>query len=220
MLFYAKYISANKYRYNYGRQANKTLRDILLPENPPIKLMNNLLLYRNDLAKKINQSPILDKIPNLNTTDWQFFPISKLFTIKGTKTTPIHTLEEIGKGIFPYLTTKAANNAVEDFYAEYTETGNILAIDSAVTGYCSYQAFNFSASDHVEKLIPKFIMNKYVAMFLVTMLNLDRYRYNYGRKASQTRMIERGIKLPAVNGEPDFVFMEKYIKHLKYSQLL
>jgi len=31
MLFYAQCIKANKYKYNYGRQANKTLKDILLP---------------------------------------------------------------------------------------------------------------------------------------------------------------------------------------------
>jgi len=31
MLFYAYVIEANKYRYNYGRQANKTLRNILVP---------------------------------------------------------------------------------------------------------------------------------------------------------------------------------------------
>lgn len=30
-LYYCMCIRANKYRYNYGRQANKTLKDILLP---------------------------------------------------------------------------------------------------------------------------------------------------------------------------------------------
>ena len=33
MLFYAKCISSNKYKYNYGRQANKTLKEILIPKN-------------------------------------------------------------------------------------------------------------------------------------------------------------------------------------------
>jgi hypothetical protein len=31
MLFYANCIRANRYKYNYGRQANKTLKDILVP---------------------------------------------------------------------------------------------------------------------------------------------------------------------------------------------
>ena len=55
-------------------------------------------------------------------------------------------------------------------------------------------------------------------MFLVTILNLEKYRYNYGRKASQARMKERSIKLPAKNGQPDWQFMEKYIKSLPYSK--
>jgi Type I restriction modification DNA specificity domain. len=37
MLFYAYVIEQNKYRYNYGRQANKTLKNILVPQ---IHLLN------------------------------------------------------------------------------------------------------------------------------------------------------------------------------------
>lgn len=35
MLFYAYCIRLNKYKYNYGRQANKTLKDILVPAQMP-----------------------------------------------------------------------------------------------------------------------------------------------------------------------------------------
>ena len=35
MLFYATCISKNKFRYNYGRQANKTLKDIRSPKECP-----------------------------------------------------------------------------------------------------------------------------------------------------------------------------------------
>lgn len=92
-----------------------------------------------------------------------------------------------------------------------------LTVDSAVLGYCSYQPFDFSANDHVEKLIPTFEMNKYVAMFLVTIMNLEKYRYNYGRKCSQTRMKQISIKLPSKKGQPDFEYMENFIKSLSYS---
>ncbi len=37
MLFYAHAISLNKYKYNYGRQANKTLKSILIPSKMPIE---------------------------------------------------------------------------------------------------------------------------------------------------------------------------------------
>ena len=57
-------------------------------------------------------------------------------------------------------------------------------------------------------------------MFFVTILNMEKYRYNYGRKASQTRMKEISIKLPEKNGSPDFLYMENYIKSLPYSKSL
>ena len=96
-----------------------------------------------------------------------------------------------------------------------------MTVDSAVVGYCSYQPLDFSASDHVEKLIPKFKRTKYIAMFLVTIINAEHHRYNYGRKASQSRMREVEIKLPSKpDGTPDFEFMDNYIKSLPYSASL
>src|SRR4030042_4358783 len=35
IIFYCYCIYKNKYRYNYGRQANKTIKDILIPEKLP-----------------------------------------------------------------------------------------------------------------------------------------------------------------------------------------
>ena len=35
MLFYAYCLQMNKYKYNYGRQANRTLKDILIPAEMP-----------------------------------------------------------------------------------------------------------------------------------------------------------------------------------------
>jgi len=42
MLFYAQCIKANKYKYNYGRQANKTLKDILLPSKFDSEFIYNI----------------------------------------------------------------------------------------------------------------------------------------------------------------------------------
>ncbi|MDE0471463.1 MAG: restriction endonuclease subunit S [Ekhidna sp.] len=217
MLFYAKCINFNKYRYNYGRQANKTLKELLIPSQIPSKTRKHLDLYFKEQLNLISQKSFTLNSISLNSTKWRMFKLTDLFTITGSKTTPLLELEEYGTGGFSYVTTQSTNNGVEGFYDFSTEEGNVLTVDSAVLGYCSYQELNFSASDHVEKLIPKFDMNEYVAMFLVTIINLERYRYNYGRKCSQARMKEINIKLPSKNSEPDFEFMEDYIKTLPYS---
>ena len=217
MLAYSKYISANKFRYNYGRQANKTLKDLLIPKKIPSDLISKLKKYYDKINSQISPKPDINEKIKLNTENWKSFNLIDLFEIKGSKTTPLLELQEYGIGRYPYVTTQATNNGVEGFYDFFTEEGNVLTIDSAVVGYCAYQKLPFSASDHVEKLIPKFEMNDYVALFFTTILNLEQYRFNYGRKASQTRLKKIKIKLPEKNEKPDFEFMEKYIKSLPYS---
>ena len=121
-------------------------------------------------------------------------------------------------GKYPYITTQAENNGVEGHYDFFTEQGGMITVDSAVAGFASWQPDNFSASDHVEKLIPLFPINAYIALFLVTLLNANQFRYNYGRKASQTRLRKQQIRLPLhKNGTPDFALMENYIKSLPFS---
>lgn len=58
-------------------------------------------------------------------------------------------------------------------------------------------------------------------MFLVTILQMEKYRYNYSRKMGSDRLKTFKIKLPkTVGGNPDWKFMEDYIKSLPYSSNL
>jgi len=210
-LFYCHCIKMNAYRYRYGRQANKTLKNIELPESPD---------WLKDFT--IDYSPITTKIPRrdlpMKTTTWKRFKLEDWFDVSGTKTTKIGVLEIYGQGKYPYITTQSSHNAVAGYYDFYTEKGNVLVIDSAVTGFCSFQEHNFSASDHVEKLTPKFHLNKYIGLFLATMINQNGFRYNYGRKYNQEKIKNTMIKLPAdSSGNPDWIFMENYIKALPHS---
>ena len=115
------------------------------------------------------------------------FRLDEIFEISGSKTTPKLKLEEIGLGKFPYVTTQATSNGIAGFYNFWTEKGNCITIDSAVLGTAFYQKENFSASDHVEILRPKFKINEKIALYFATLLNrmarvLD---YSYGKKRSQ-----------------------------------
>ena len=192
------------------------------------KTIKNYLSYlvltdQYNLYKKIPEKRIKESNPceltNIDT--WQKFELKRLFEVKGTKTTKLDDLNLSGIGKYPYVTTQSVNNGVAGYYNLFTEKGNVLTADSAVVGFCSYQENDFSASDHVEKLLPKFEMNKYVAMFLTTIINLENYRYSYGRKFNQTKIKDTIIKLPVDSqGNPDWQFMENYIKSLPYSDLI
>lgn len=209
-MFYAMCINANAYKYSYGRQANKTLKNIVIPDKVPEWVTN--YKFNTSILETNNNSTALNK------NDWKGFLISDLFDVCGTKTTSIEELNTYGHGEYPYVTTQSSNNGINAYYNYYTEKGNVLVIDSAVVGYCSYQEKDFSASDHVEKLIPKFELNKYIALFLVTIINNENYKYSYGRKFNQTKIKNTVIYLPTTEcGKPDWHYMEQYIKSLPYS---
>ena len=216
-LFYCLCLGKNRFRYSaFGREANRTLGLIEVPE------------YMSDAFQEIQlekavPSPdaILATTVKLSSVKWKGFQLAELFDIAGTKTTPIARLDSHGLGDYPYVTTRATNNGVHDFYDHATEKGNVLVVDSAVVGYCSYQRGDFSASDHVEKLTPRFDMNQYLGIFLATVINHNQYRYSYGRKASQKRLRKTWIKLPSTaDGKPNWQFIEDFIKSLPYSRSL
>lgn len=188
-------------------------------------------LYSNNLQETVSKESLEQKKIHLDFTTWEEVKIGHdeatnpegLFIIKGSKTTDKKILDEGHKGEetpYPYVTTQATNNGVRAFYDTFTDEGNILTIDSAVAGFCSFQPLHFTASDHVEKLIPVFPLNVYRAMFLTTVINMEQYRYSYGRKFNQERIRETKIKLPFKNGKIDWEFIESYIKGLPYSKHL
>jgi len=216
LLFYCMSIKSNAFRYSFGRQANKTLKDILLPSKNEIPAW----VYETNIKEQLKES-ILNENIELNIENWKSFNLFDLFKIKGSKSIVYRDVKKYGDGKYPYVVTASKNNGVRGFFDYWTEEGNVLTIDSATVGSCFYQKEKFSASDHVEKLIPNFNMNSYIATFLTTVINLEQYRYGYGRKFAQKRIKETVIKLPAKeNGEPDFEFMENYIKSLPYSKNL
>ena len=235
LLYICVLINKEQYRFSYGRNCCDRISEFKIklpvtPEGTPDwKYMEDFVKDQiiPQLPKKAQRvwlqkydtKPQLQEKIKLNTQDWKWFNYTDLFMISGSKTTPIEELETYGKGKYPYVTTQAVNNGVEGYYNYCTEKGGVLTVDSAVLGFCSYQENDFSASDHVEVLTPLFEMNRYIAIFLVTLINNEQYRYSYGRKCSQIKLRNSKIKLPATpSGEPDWKFMENYIKSLPFSR--
>ena len=152
-IFYCLCLSKNRFRYSaFGREANRTLGTIEVPIEMPESLQGIKTEDFNQVA-----TPVIKENFDLTDVQWDNFHLSDLFHISGTKTTTVSRLKEYGLGNCPYITTQATNNGVRGFYNHATEKGNVLTVDSAVLGFCSYQRYDFSASDHVEKLNPNLI---------------------------------------------------------------
>ena len=61
--------------------------------------------------------------------------------------------------------------------------------------------------------------NIYTGLFITALLNKERFRYNYGRAFTMDIIAKTRIKLPVTpSGEPDWKFMEDYIKSLPFSR--
>ena len=176
---------------------------------------------KNGISAEVSAKSVLNKKLEFNINDWKEFKIESedLFRVTGSKSIVKYDVVEYGAGKYPYVVTSSENNGVEGLYDYYTEKGNVLTIDSATVGSCFYQEYDFSASDHVEKLIPRSEkFNKYNALFISTVINLEQIRYGYGRKFAQKRIKITKIKLPVdKNGDVDYEFMENYIKTMPYS---
>ncbi len=209
-LYWCMAIRANAYRFNYGRQANKTLKNIILPDIVP------------DWVKEVKIKPVSTTIIGsgmLEPTDWRGYPMASLFRfVKGKRLIKADMIP----GDLNYLGAVSENNGVrEKIEVNYSWKPNCITINyNGSVGEAFYQSKPFWASDDVNVLYAKdfWKMNKYIAMFLITVIKANKYRFGYGRKWTMEKMKETVIKLPSQeDGTPDFTYMEKYIKSLPYS---
>lgn len=223
MLYYCYVIEQNKFRYNYGRGANKTFRDILVPNYDEIP---NYI--RSEKAKpNFKKKSILNKTLSFETSKWQWFELGNIFDIKKGKRL---TKADMEKGDIPYIGAIDSNNGVSAMIAnnEHIHKGNTVTVSyNGSIAEAFYQKNPFWATDDVNVFYSEKI-NCYTALFLTTIIHREKYRFNYGRKWDLDIMKKSKIKLPAINTgkkdefgkpiyEPDWQFMEDYIKSLPYS---
>ena len=213
LIYYAICIKKNKYKYSYGRQANKTRRELLIPLNVPEKFINLKI-------EKLNKESVSNKKILLNSEKWKWFNLGDLFTFeKGERLTK----QDRREGDVPLITAGENNNGVaerisfEDFKDKKKVFKSKITIDMFFNVF--YHNYKYFSDDNIHTLIPiNFELNKYKSIFLVAILNKLKYKYAYGRQVRLIRLPFEKIKLPIdKNGNPDWQFMEDYIKSLSYS---
>ena len=209
-LFYCMCIKANAYRYNYGRQANKTLKNIELPDIIP------QWVYDVNI-KTITTANSNANILPLEVEKWGEFTLSELFFISSSVDNNLLNSEA---GTTPYVASSSENNGITAFInAKPSQKSNTLTVArNGSVGATFYQAKDYCSSpDDIRVLTPRFNMNKYVGIFLKTIIEQDKFKYGYGRKLGTKRIEKVKIKLPITsNGSPDFTYMENYVKLLPY----
>jgi hypothetical protein len=218
MLYYCMCLKANKYKYSYGRQANKTLNDLLVPS------IQNIPEWVNKAKIKIpSKESIINNKYNLQTNKWKYFYYGSIFIIERGKS----NAQDINKNNFLLIgasqNLNGSNGECTKFNPKYN--GNLISVGNGGNTGCGqtfYQPYPFNAKSTVNIISLKNMeMNKYIALFLTTIIKIEKYRFNFGRGWSISRMQEHKIKLPInENNNPDWEFMENYIKSLPYSKSL
>jgi hypothetical protein len=83
--------------------------------------------------------------------------------------------------------------------------------------FATTQPRDYYLGTRTKALIAKFEnVNGAILLFISTVINKERYRFSYGRVASK-RTGNITIKLPTVNGQPDWGYMTDFIQTLPFS---
>ena len=156
-------------------------------------------------------------IMNLQDREWDSFIIKDIFD-------EVERGKRLKKGDHipgnrPYVSSTALNNGVDGFIGNEDKVrvfSNCLSLaNSGSVGSCFYEPFEFIASDHVTHL-QKTGLSYRQYLFMATMLSRLSEKYNFNREINDDRISREKIFLPIdSSGNPDFEFMEAYVKELE-----
>ena len=236
LLYYCMVLRANKYRYSFGRQANKTLRKIKIPS------LDQIPNYVYEATVDIpSRTPVSQDAFKLTDRKWKSFKYDEIFNVYGgfynrkpepsiNGTLPFigatesdngvsswHTREQIEK------TTKDGKEKNHDIERKIFKGGKYITVSNdGSVGYAFYQKIDFTCSHSVNVLELKGMsFSVFIALFICSLITLEQFRWAYGRKWRPIRMSKSIIKLPVDRtNNPDWQFMEDYIKSLPYSSNL
>ena len=154
--------------------------------------------------------------------EWKEYRINDLFNIKSGKDT---NLDNSNVGTIPFVNSSGVNNGITAYVKKCSvKISNCITIArTGSVGSCFYQQGLVGISGNIRALTPKdFILNKYNANFIIMALRKNIIgNYNYGKILGSERIARLKILLPATSsGEPDFKYMEQYIKEMKQKKIL
>lgn len=234
-------LDKNRCIYSYGykrtepRLKNET---IYLPVNskgePDYEFMEEYIKEREEKLKQRYQKDVTSRVMNLQhqvneNKNWGEFKIKDIFSVMvAGKSKGLNHLEQVNRNGVPYLGATNRNNGVLCFVKKegnekLIQRGNCIAFirnGEGSMGYSIYKAEDFIATSDITLGYNNKI-NKYSGMFITTIADRVRGKYSFNYKRSDTRLQKEILSLPVNSkGEPDYKYMEDYMKYLEQKKLL
>jgi type I restriction-modification system DNA methylase subunit len=176
---------------------------------------------QNYIAKRIEQVQDFEAVEPLNKKEWGEFFIEDIFNIKAGKRL---TKADMKKGSMPFIGASDSNNGITNFVSNTNSSldSNVLGVNyngSVVENF--YHPYKAIFSDDVKRLSLKEVKgNKFLYLFIKATILKQKSKFQYAYKFNETRMLRQKLLLPIdENGQPDYNYMENYIKKLEYEKL-
>ncbi|MFD7181502.1 restriction endonuclease subunit S [Streptomyces sp. NPDC059904] len=207
-LWWAQCIEQNRYRYNFGRQANRSFASLLVPDDVPSWVLDSNI-------PEFLRSSRLSTDMNLQASDWRPFRLDEIFDlVRGRNILKRNMVP----GETSYVSALSFNNGISariDVSPDHPAGAITVASNGNGVGSAFYQPEPFIASGDVTVLLPKNALSEAASLFVCTLIYAERYRWNYGRKWVTSRMKESVIRLPVTpSGTPDWKACEEIIESL------
>ncbi|WP_207652420.1 restriction endonuclease subunit S [Desulfosporosinus sp. FKB] len=166
-------------------------------------------------------------IPKTSAIDWQPFYINSIFD-KPKRGKRIVDKNHIS-GNTPLVSSYGQENGVTHFIGNEDKVRKFnvclsIANGGSSAGKTFYHPYTFVAADHVTQCWNR-NLNQYQYLFLATVMTKALTgKYSFSHEISDPRLAKERIMLPATDsGEPDYKYMEQYIKNMmikKYNSYL
>ncbi len=231
-LFLKSAIEKQQDKFAYGYKiSNDRLKNLLihvpLIDDSSInweKMESVISDIRQDLLTVPTTKNDLDGSLDLNSKKWGQFKVSDILTVdSGVRLTK----ENMTKGDTPFIGASANGNGITNWVANENKSldSNVLGVNyngSVVDNF--YHPYTALFSDDVKRIHIKdktVDANVYKYMFLKVAFLQHKEQYQYGYKFDGNRMRNQKLVLPTDdNGNPDWKFMEDYIKSLPNGDLV
>lgn len=222
-LFYCTCIRANKYKYSYGRQANRTLKNLLVPAIDEIPdWVNKVNLSRFDGVDKPAITSPQTVAPPLVL---KLTTIDKLFEIQnGIAATNLkESIRPFSNSIMYIRPASTHSRTLRSFIdkssikMENIYQSGSLFVSTNGEGSHSYSYVsteNFVPNSDVSVLIPKEKMSLELKIYYAKCITANRHLFSYGRKPKGFKL--KKIKIPLFS-DYEKSEVDRFVKSLSYS---
>ncbi|WP_206172555.1 restriction endonuclease subunit S [Treponema phagedenis] len=232
-----QYLIKKGYGYGYPVGLKRVIRNsLLLPSDENLKPNWQFMEDYIKQEQKIIAHKVIDyyeqkmletafDLVGLEDVEWKNFKLGSLFTFERKPSKGLNHLDTDKNRGISYLGATNKNNGVLEFVdpiSNLVYRGNCIAFirnGEGSMGYSVYKKENFMATQDISVGYNE-NLNQYNGMFITTVADRVRGKYNFGYKRNQSRLENEILTLPAdKNGNPHWEYMSKFMQKLEVEKI-